>query len=51
MTDTPQCIWCIHYRAGRQSPLWANPTGPYCAIEQPLVPCKFYEREVGSDDD
>ena len=49
--DEAGCDWCTHYRAGHQSELIANPTGPFCNLGKPLGPCAHYQREPGADDE
>ena len=47
----PRCVWCKHYRIknvaseGQWLPFFS------CALDRPLIPCKFYEREPGADDE
>jgi len=38
-----KCEWCIHYVQRQGIPL--------CTLDRPLVPCEWYEREPGADDD
>ena len=38
-----RCVWCAHFVLRDGIPL--------CTLGRPLVPCKFYQREPGADDD
>ena len=55
MDDEKQCQWCVHYRAFTAS--MAAYVGEHpkvvglCTLDRPLVPCEFYEREPGADDE
>jgi hypothetical protein len=49
------CQYCAHYRYGsvrwHQGETSALTEAEWCALDRPLIPCEFFEREPGADDD
>ena len=43
-----RCEHCQHYICRT---IFGVPVVPLCSLDRPLVPCEFFEREVGADDE